>query len=133
MRIDKEFQEKQQQIVLDVWQLHILEAMVFLNLFSHHCSLKPVVSGVIDTCEALLILLFITRLIMLWKGKIKPRYEPHQIIVTGFIILFNALVRLFVDWSDVFSKFALGFALLAFASYFFRILWKGEIKKDKES
>ena len=42
--IDKEKQEKEKQIVADVWNLHIIEVSLFLNIISKLCSFSPVPS-----------------------------------------------------------------------------------------
>lgn len=129
--IDKEKQEKEKQIVFDVWNLHIVEVNGFLSIISRLCTFSPVVADILGTCTVILTIILIVRLIMLKKGRITPRYRPHQIIVTGFVLLFNAIVRVFVDSDSPSAKYLLIIAVLAFAFYAWKELWKGEIRKDK--
>lgn len=129
--IDKEKQEKEKQIVADVWNLHIIEVSLFLNIISKLCSFSPVVADILGTCTVILTIILIVRLIMLKKGRITPRYRPHQIIVTGFVLFFNAIVRVFVDSDSPSAKYLLIIAVLAFAFYAWKELWKGEIRRGK--
>ncbi|MBQ8022258.1 MAG: hypothetical protein IJ255_06195 [Bacteroidales bacterium] len=123
--------EREKQVCLDVWQLHIVEWGVFLDILLRLCPLPEAVSDILGLGRFILFVVFVFRFVALWKGKMKPRYEPQQLFVTAFVILFNVLVRLFFGKEAIIDGLFFTAALLAFGFYLWKILWKGEIRKKE--